>query len=77
MGRKNRNESSLEAEKHFLHDLSSPVMIATGWCERWLKRDPKIKDTEEFRNLQIQLERLRELVTRRRDVLVKREQDDA
>lgn len=63
---------SLEAEKNFIHDLSSPVMIASGWLERWSRRDPGLLQIEEFRKLAAQIERIQALVTARREEMLGR-----
>lgn len=64
-----------EAEKIFLHDLSSPLMIAMGWLERWQRRDSALPSNEEFLRLTEQLEKLQNLVAKRRDLLLQRERD--
>lgn len=58
-----------EAERSFLHDLSTPLMIAQGWIERWEAREPEIGNCEEFVKLRLQLEKLGHLLKTRRDQL--------
>lgn len=62
---------SLEAEKIFIHDISSPLMIAAGWLERWARREPSIEQAEEFQKLTKQLDRIQSIVTNRRETLLK------
>lgn len=61
---------SPEAEKIFIHDLSSPMMIAMGWLERWMRRDPSVLEVEEFCKINVQLERLQTLVMKRREEIL-------
>lgn len=65
-----------QAEKTFIHDISSPLMIAAGWLERWSRRDPGVADVEEFKKLSAQLEKIQGLVTKRREAILKQAEEE-
>ena len=70
MNKQNSNDNSLHAERTFIHDISSPLMIATGWLERLARAAPQLAETEEFKRVQSQLERIQALINERRAVLL-------
>ncbi|MBX7231299.1 MAG: hypothetical protein K1X29_04340 [Bdellovibrionales bacterium] len=58
-----------ENEKEFLHQLSSPIMVGQGWLERLKLRHPEIINCQEFLHLEKQLEKIKQLVINRRQIL--------
>lgn len=67
----------LQAERVFLHEMSSPLMLAEGWLDRWAKTNPTIGDIAEYKQIKAQVEKMRGLLTERRERLVLLEKDES
>lgn len=65
----------IQAERVFLHEVASPLMLAHGWLERWAKRSSAVESEEEFKNAIKQLDRLKQLIEQRRQQLIDLEKD--
>ncbi len=65
----------IQAERVFLHEIASPLMLAHGWLERWVKRSAQVQNEEEFKSAMKQLDRLKQLIEQRREQLSQLEKD--
>lgn len=65
----------LQGERVFLHELSSPLMLVEGWLDRLAKRDPNVAAASEFAQIKTQVEKLRQLLTDRRDQIMNLEKE--
>lgn len=66
----------LQAERVFLHEISSPLMLAEGWLERWGKTHPAVAKEDGFKQVKTQIEKMRNLLNERREQLIALERDE-